>query len=174
MQAMHDTSEIRAATCTITDRAAFLAGLRKIASDHETRIICFNADLIAGRSHAAFAVMLAQRAFGSGENISNTLEMEALLFAAGSRQCSLAAPYGIHNGENRLWVCCLPGSTEAWVSLGSLFRFVSGDWDTITTEKRELLMKNYRISADEIAAAGGKERLVDLVLERVALLQILR
>ena len=35
-------------------------------------------------------------------------------------------------------------------------------------------MKMFLISSDEIAAAGGDNRIVDLVLERVALLQVLR
>ena len=35
-------------------------------------------------------------------------------------------------------------------------------------------MKTFAISPEEIAAAGGDERIVDLVLERVALLQVMR
>src|SRR5512137_1216467 len=78
-------SEIRAARCTIRDLEAFLRDLRKIATRCDTHIICFNADLIAGRTHAAFAVTQAVRAFEGGAAISNTLEMESLLYAAGSR-----------------------------------------------------------------------------------------
>jgi tRNA threonylcarbamoyladenosine modification (KEOPS) complex Cgi121 subunit len=55
-----------------------------------------------------------------------------------------------------------------------LFRFVQESWDSIDPEKRERLMETYAISADEITAAGGDGRIVDLVLERVALLQVIR
>ena len=61
-----DVSDIRAARCTIRDPVVFLRDLREIAADHDTRIICFNAELIAGRVHAAFAVAQALRAFEEG------------------------------------------------------------------------------------------------------------
>ena len=59
-------SDIRAARCTIRDLTAFLQDLRAIAADHDTHIICFNADMIAGRVHAASAVARAVRAFEEG------------------------------------------------------------------------------------------------------------
>jgi KEOPS complex subunit Cgi121 len=100
--------------------------------------------------------------------------METLLFAAGSRQCSIAATFGIHEGENRLYICCYPARETVWAELESLFRFVQESWDTIDPEKRARLMESFAISDDEIEAAGGNERIVDLVLERVALLQVMR
>jgi len=167
-------TDIRAASCTITNRAAFLQQLRGIASDNTTHIICFNADILAGRVHAATAVRLALRAFDEGTNISNTLEMEALLFAAGSRQCNVAASFGIHEGENRLWVCCIPATGSCWSALGQLVQFDDLDRDLIDEEKQKRLMEIFSISAEELEAAGGPGRIVDLVLERVALLQVLR
>jgi KEOPS complex subunit Cgi121 len=166
--------DIRAARCTISDRAAFLRNLQVIASDHATHIICFNADVIAGSVHARAAVAQAVRTFKEGTNISNTLEMEALLYAAGSRQCTIAATFGIHEGENRLYICCTPEREDVWKALESLLWFVRECWDGIDQEKRERLMNSYAISSEEIAAAGGDERILDLVLERVALLQVLR
>jgi KEOPS complex subunit Cgi121 len=158
----------------ISDRATFLRDLQTIASDHATHIICFNADAIAGSVHARAAVAQAVRTFKEGTNISNTLEMEALLYAAGSRQCSIAASFGIHEGENRLYICCFPERECVWIALESLFRFVQESWDSIDQERREILMNSYAISPEEIVAAGGDEHILDLVLERVALLQVLR
>lgn len=152
--------------------AAFLRDLRAVAAGQDTHIICFNADLIAGRVHIISAVARALRAFEEGETISNTLEMESLLFAAGSRQCNIAASFGIHDGENRVYICCVPARAAIWAALEPLFHFVQKNWDTIDSEKRERLMKTFAISVEEIAAAGGDERIVDLVLERVALLQV--
>jgi KEOPS complex subunit Cgi121 len=167
-------SDIRTARCTIRDPAAFLQDLRAIATGHDTHIICFNADMVAGRVHAASAVARAVRAFDEGVTISNTLEMESLLFAAGSRQCNIAASFGIHRGENRVYICCYPARGGIWAALEPLFCFVQENWDTIDPEKRGLLMETFAISPGEIAAAGGNERIVDLVLERVALLQVMR
>ena len=174
MPAPPPARNFRTARCTISDRSRFLSDLQNIARSHDTHIICFNADMIAGRAHAVLAVDLAERAFKTGENISNTLEMEALLYAAGSRQCNVAAAFGINTGENRLFICCLPEREEIWAGLGSLFRFTEEDWDFIGPEKSAALMKIYSVSSDEIAAAGGDTKIADLVLERVALLQVLR
>jgi len=174
MHPLPAASDIRAARCTIRDPASFLHDVRSVAACHDTHIICFNADMIAGSIHAAAAVMRAVRAFESGDTISNTLEMEALLFAAGSRQCNIAASFGFHTGENRVYICCYPARDAVWVALESLFSFVQEGWDIIDTEKRDHLMKTYGISKEEIEAAGGNGRIVDLVLERVALLQVIR
>jgi KEOPS complex subunit Cgi121 len=100
--------------------------------------------------------------------------MEALLFAAGSRQCNIAASFGIHEGENRVYICCFPARKGVWTALEPLFRFVRESWDTIDPPKERQLMGTFAISPEEIAAAGGSERIVALVLERVALLQVLR
>jgi KEOPS complex subunit Cgi121 len=167
-------NDIRAALCTVHDRTALLQDLRSIAADHDTRIICFNADMLAGRVHAVSAVERAARAFEEGSNISNNLEMECLLYAAGSRQCSVAATFGIHDGENRMYICCYPVRANVWAALEPFFRFVPGGLDTIDPDKRVQLMKTFSITPEELAAAGGIERIVDLVLERVALLQVLR
>jgi KEOPS complex subunit Cgi121 len=169
-----DDSDIRAASCTITSRDDFLRKLQGIAADHDTHIICFNADKIAGRAHAAIAVKLASRAFLEGTNISNTLEMETLLYTAGSRQCNIAASFGIHEGENQLWICCLPVRNGCWAALEQLFLFTDDDRDRIDPERLERLMEIFAVSPEELDAAGGDARILDLVLERVALLQVLR
>jgi KEOPS complex subunit Cgi121 len=167
-------SEIRAARCTVSNTAAFLRDLRAVAAVHDTRIVCFNADMIAGRIHAATAVARAVRAFEEGVTISNTLEMEALLFASGSRQCNSAVSFGIQEGENRVYICCYPARAGIWTALEPLFHLVKENWDTIDPAKRERLMETFAISHEEIAAAGGDRRIVDLVLERVTLLQVMR
>lgn len=167
-------SDIRTARCTIQDPAAFLWDLRGVAADYDTHIICFNADMIAGKVHAANAVARAVRAFEEGVTISNTLEMESLLFAAGSRQCNIATSFGIHGGDNRVYMCCYPQREGVWTALEHLVDFVVESWETIGSEKRDLLMKTFAISPEEIAAAGGDGRIVDLVLERVAMLQVTR
>ncbi|HII98403.1 MAG TPA: hypothetical protein HA272_03875 [Methanoregula sp.] len=166
--------DIRSASCTITNRAAFLHQLRDIASDNDTHIICFNADILAGRVHAATAVRFASRAFDEGTNISNTLEMEALLYAAGSRQCNVAASFGIREGENHLWVCCIPATDNCWSALGQLVQFKGQDLDLIDEEKQTRLIEIFSISKEELEAAGGPGCITDLVLERVALLQVMR
>ena len=93
---------------TVNDRDATLCLIQEIGRHYSVNIICFNAEMLAGREHADAAIQHAQRSIISSKPISNSFEMEALLFAAGSRQCSVAAAFGIHEGENKMFVCLYP------------------------------------------------------------------
>lgn len=168
-----DEFEIRTAVFRVSSCARFLGDLRAIASARGIRIICFNADLMAGRAHAEAAVVRALRAVRSGTAISSSLEMEALLYASGSRQCSTAERFGIHEGENRAYVCLCPPDDSAFRDLSALMEFVDGDWESISDQKRERLMEAFVITPGELEAAGPA-RVGDLVLERVALLEVYR
>lgn len=175
MNAEISAYEIRPAQCVISDKAAFLSNIQEIARKFDVRIVCFNADLLAGRRHAEAAVRHAVRSFEAGKNISNTLEMEALLYAAGSRQCSVALSVGIHSGENRLWICCYPFSEEVWDALRPVLPWGGGDaWEDINDKKRERLIQFFGITPDELGSLEKADRITDLVLERVAFLDVIR
>ena len=101
--------------------------------------------------------------------------MEALLYAAGTRQCNLATSFGIREGENRLFVTCVPAREGGWTALEPLFTFEADpSWDRTDPEKQGRLREAFSISPAELEAAGGPGHIVDLVLERVALLRVLR
>jgi len=169
------TCGIRAAQCKIEDKSHVLKVLQDSARRFDTHIICFNADMIAGRRHVEAAVWHAIRSFEAGEAISNTLEMEALLYAAGSRQCQVAASFGLHEGDNRLWVCCYPLRDEVWSSLEPDMQFLMGEaWMHIDDTKRERLMQLFEITPEELDSLQRADQIVDLVLERVALLRVAR
>jgi KEOPS complex subunit Cgi121 len=167
---------IRAAIFRVSGCARFLGELRAIGAARGTRITCFNADLLVGRAHAEAAVLRALRAVESGTAISASLEMEALLYASGNRQCSVAERFGVHEGENRAYVCLCPPVEAAFGDLTRIMEFVEddGDREILTREKQGRLMEAFGITAGELAAAGGAARLRDLVLERVALLEVYR
>lgn len=169
------TCEIRAATCLIADVPAFLGRLREVARQFNTHLICFNADMLAGKRHAETALRYAIRSCRAGTAISNTLEMEALLYAAGSRQCNVAASFGIHGGENHLWVCCYPFSPGIWDALSTDFSFPGeGGHDSMDRDKRDTLMKIFGLTPEELSTLDSPEKIEDLVLERVALLEVQR
>jgi KEOPS complex subunit Cgi121 len=174
---MHDKDrpcEIRAAICTISDTSGFLKRIREVSRECQVHLIFFDADRIAGMRHAEAAVRRATRSFAAGKQISNTLEMESLLYAAGSRQCSIATSFGIHQGENHLYICCSPANEHAWKMLGSSVEILGVDhWQTITPEKHALLMMLFGITPEECATVTADE-FPDLVLERVALLDVYR
>ncbi len=158
---------------TVEDRSEFLSLIQSIARKNSTHIICFNADNMAGHRHVKAALHYAQRSFSSGKCISNSFEMEALLFAAGSRQCNLAVSFGIHEQENAVFVCSYPVNGNVWEELSHHMHFVSEAWEEITPEKEERLRSIFSITPEEIVMVGI-ERIVDLVLERIALLEVYR
>jgi KEOPS complex subunit Cgi121 len=167
--------DIRAALCSVADKPGFLLILKEIAQKFNTHIICFNADMLAGRRHAESAVLHAVRSFRKGSAISNSLEMEALLYAAGSRQCSIAASFGIHEGENHLWVCCYPPGEGVWDALTTVINVQDGaPWEGVDQKKREKLIQIFEISTEESDTDERPDRIADLVLERVALLDVIR
>ncbi len=165
--------DIRKVCFDVNDVGAFIGTLREISTACTTHIICFDAEKIAGRAHVEAALMHAARARQEGSNISHSLEMEALLFAAGSRQCSHAMEFGVHQGVNRAYLCICPESEAAWASLNHLVHESDEDWEEIPCKKQDLLMDLFDITHEEIRVAGA-ERLRDLVLERVALLEVYR
>ena len=165
--------EIRTATFRVSGCSRFLSELRAIATTHATRIICFNADMMAGRAHVGAAMERALRSVRAGTTISSSLEMEALLYASGSRQCSTAERFGIREGENRAYVCLCPPDEGAFRDLSVLVEFVDEDWETLSDQKMERLREAFGITNGELEAAGPA-RFRDLVLERVALLEVYR
>jgi KEOPS complex subunit Cgi121 len=165
--------EIRQAKMTVTDRDECLRLIQEIARNHSTRIVCFDAEKLAGREHADAAIRHAQRSILSAKPISNSFEMEALLFAAGSRQCSVASLFGIHNGENNLFVCLYPVKEEVWKALSYHMHFIAEPWDTWSALKIETMISLFGITQDELEAVG-QERIKDLILERIALLEVFR
>jgi KEOPS complex subunit Cgi121 len=129
--------------------------------------------MIAGERHVRKAVFNAVRSFRQGNPISNTLEMEALLYAAGTRQCAIASSFGIHDGENRIYVCCYPAHNEVWEALSLCLELTEENEEEMDQQKLERLVTLFEISDSELETVG-KERITDLVLERVALLNAVR
>jgi KEOPS complex subunit Cgi121 len=173
MHAENSACDVLAATCFIGNRVAFLQTIRTIAESFDTHIICFNADMLAGKRHARTALHHAVRSFLNGSMVSNTLEMEALLFAAGSRQCSVAASFGVHEGDNRLLVCCYPTRDGVWNALIPPLSVTHQDEIAIGPQKRVYLRELFGITDEEDASCYG-DRITDLVLERIALLEAYR
>jgi len=158
---------------TIDDRDAFLQIIQEIARLYSIHIVCFDADKMAGQDHVESAIQHALRSFLSAKPISNSFEMEALLFAAGSRQCNAATLFGIHTGKNTMFVCICPVKEKVWGDLAHHMHFVPEKKDVLTPEKVKRLMTLFDITQNELELVG-LYRLKDLILERIALLEVIR
>lgn len=163
--------EIRQVSFQVRDIEKFLLWLRDISHRNGVSIICFNADLMAGQDHVISAMLHAKRAKKKGTCISSSFEIEALLYAAGSRQCLDAVKFGVHQGLNNCYISIYPINPQVWSDLLTLMIKSSENWEQITDEKMILLISVFGITSDEIAVTG-KDRIKDLVLERVALLDV--
>jgi KEOPS complex subunit Cgi121 len=173
METPRERYEIRLARTIIDDREAFLRTIQRIARLYSIHIVCFDADKMAGQDHAEAAIRHAQRSFFSGKPISNTFEMEALLFAAGSRQCQMAALFGFHEGENTMFVCSYPVNENVWKDLSHHIHFVEEKCNDMTPDKEARLVSLFSITQEELEVVG-RDRIKDLILERIALLYINR
>jgi tRNA threonylcarbamoyladenosine modification (KEOPS) complex Cgi121 subunit len=58
-----------------------------------------------------------------------------------------------------------------WPDLLTVMTVSTGDWEQMTDDKIKVLNSVFGITNDEIAVTG-KDRIKDLVLERVALLEV--
>jgi KEOPS complex subunit Cgi121 len=166
--------EVYWAVFTIDDKIGFLNEIREIANEFETHIILFDADRLAGRDHVEAALRHAWRSWTRGDPIANSIEMEALLYAAGTRQCQVASSFGIHPGENRSYVAVCPPAPGVQGRLAGLVTFFDDDLEEeIDPVKRARLADLFSITPEEVAVVG-EGRFRDLVLERVALLDVYR
>jgi KEOPS complex subunit Cgi121 len=166
--------EILQASYSIPDPGSFLASLRSIAAAYNVAIVCFDANKMAGRAHVTSALFHAARSCREGRAIANSFEVEALLYAAGSRQCAIATGFGIHQGTNHSYIAVCPPSQCVVDALANLVDFDTEDWELMSDVKRDRLMVLFSITPLEIEVAGGPSRVKDLVLERVALLDVLK
>lgn len=171
---------MKADACTIVqyrtiirDPEAFLTEVRTIAARHDVHIILFNASNMAGMAHVLSALDHAFRAFSSSSAISNSVEMEAFLYASGSRQCQVGIRFGVHAGLNDTYLCICPGSPRALEEMLGLGEFCDEDWETISSEKMHHLMELFGITQDELRVVGPA-RFTELIIERVALLEVYR
>ena len=141
----------------------------------------FDATLIAGWEHLYFASLNALNAFKSKQNISNSLAVEALLFASAQRQISKAVEMlGIRPESSQVAVLIIAETRlKATAALEIISKTISGECDDSTLEltdkKIEGIKRLFDISDLELKAKLRKEglereALIDLVIEHAALL----
>ncbi len=166
--------EIHQVRFHVDNLPVFLQKLRLLGQNNQCSLICFNREAIAGKQHVSTALRFAMRSFRSDSAISRSIEVEALLYAAGTRQTGLIGPFGIHLGDNICYLCILPPRKDTSVDLQQVMEFADDEnWEEIPEDKRERLGGLFGITHAEIRVAG-REKLIDLILERVALLNINR
>jgi len=156
----------------VEDLDELLKTLDEIASATETTVQAFDADYVVSEAHLERALERADRAIARGENVARDRAVEILCYAAGRRQINRALEMGLREGENRVVVLVDSGDgneTAEQVALDRLREHV--DEAAVLGEYDEATVRAFFDIGDvELAAVEGS--LPDLVLERVALLDV--
>jgi KEOPS complex subunit Cgi121 len=131
-------------------------------------VLALDADLICGREHLESAVEHALRSFDQLRNACNNLTMECLLYASGERQISKAQEkMGIKRGTERVALVLFGPRVEDALNALDLVRD-----DSVLDASVEKALR-FGVERKEIEALAP-ERASDLVLERVAFVDILK
>ena len=182
--------KIIAGKVRISNVDEFLASLKHIAQQYAVTIQAMDAELIAGEEHIISAVKKAIRATERKRNITSDLGLEILLYAAGRRQIERALAIGVSvsEGENAKNVAIVIVDASARAQREK-------DLETVAEEvkreigiqeepiselesgyggnKKDKIMKFFDITEAELKAVG-ELKLKMLVLERVAMLDVLK
>jgi tRNA threonylcarbamoyladenosine modification (KEOPS) complex Cgi121 subunit len=140
----------------------------------------FDAELVATWQHLYFAVLNALLAFRSEMNIAKSVAMEAIIYASAQRQIRKALhTIGFKGGSTNVAMVITgenPASVEALLSAVSKRVGVEPD-DTVlelSRKKARRIRQAFGITGKELETVTEKEdgvqALVDLVIERMALL----
>lgn len=151
-------------TVTVSVVKETIAQINDAADKADSTVVLFDADKIAGFAHIESAVAHAKRSFAEGKQIARSLSMEILVYASGQRQCSLASKFGLHDGENKVYVLILDGDEE---KAAALVREIVTECEPFAPNE-EKLKAEFGITDAEMEAAG-ENRIEELVIERVAL-----
>lgn len=150
----------------------------------EVEIQFFDADIIATWQHLYFSVLNALVAFKNKENISKSLAMETMLYASTRRQIRKATQLvGIKPMSPNMAILVVEGKPEAVLSaLANISTCINGQRDDsvlrLSEEKMERIKRAFEISEAELETVregdGVEKAIIDLVIERVALLTTVR
>jgi len=169
---MSQDFQIRMAQIRVDSVPGVLHAIREIAESENLRIICMNAEKMAGYRHAESAVRHALRAERKGGMAARSLEMEVLLYVCGQRQTGIGMNFGLTEGEMTAWVVLVPGSDDGWKRLSEIMIFIQEE-EGVPEERIPSLKDLYGITDDELGVVG-RDRIDELVIERTALLEILK
>jgi len=162
----------------IADAEGFLKATRREQQD--TAVQFFNAELVATWQHLYFAVLNALTAFRNKTNISKSVAVEVMLYASAQRQIRKAiALIGFKRDSAAVAAVIIGESPHAVKAvLSSVSKRVCSEPDetvlALSTAKMHNIRRAFSISEREmetvVKAGDVKQALVDLVIERAALL----
>ena len=160
----------------IKDVDDFLEKISIFAKKNNLIIQSFDANLIFGKNHIISAVEHAERAMDRKTNTTNSLEKEILLYASGERQLKLAIPkIGVKKGNSKIAIVIIDNKKEIISNkmVEDLLKLLSFIRDNKILEGDENTLIRFGIKQNEIKTVN-KEKYCDLILEKVAMVDIIK
>lgn len=158
----------------IEDMKVFLREIADKSKANGCIIQTINADRVAGEKHLHFAVTKALRAFDQGRNAAKDMGIEIMRYASGKRQIEEAFSMGVHQGQNNVVFIVMGEACSVPACVGILKQMiVPVDVIAYLPSKKEEIIMQFGITADEIAVVG-EQMVPELVIERVALVDVLK
>ena len=169
--------QIICGTVRIPNLSGFLKSVNSVASENEVVIQGLNADLIAGERHLHFAVGKALRAVAAGRNIAKDPGIEIMRYAAGERQIERSFSIGLREGENNAVIVLFGKADNLILALSAIRKLIEekpcSELLTYSDSKRKGICFLFGITDAEIEASG-EEHIPELVIERVALADLIK
>jgi len=158
----------------VRDKSKFIEALRCVQSRSGCVIQALDADKVACHRHLTFAAEKALLAFFEKRNIAKDLGVEILRYASGQRQIERALCMGISGDTDRVAVVVIFPKREEGdhQEMPDLSEIVELDGIECSFDE-DALKAAFCITGEEIQAAGA-DRIPDLVIERVALVDTYR
>ncbi|MGZ4853165.1 MAG: KEOPS complex subunit Cgi121 [Halobacteriota archaeon] len=168
--------DVVAGKITIGSVQAFLRELDAIAQSSNTTIQAVDATKVAGRRHFDCGVRNAIRSFRDHRNIATDLGVEILLHLSACQQIRKALKMGVHEGEMDVLLIVVGTKKSIERTVTQLTGLIRSDPRVIeyNETKNAPLMHAFNITKQEITAAGGYERIPDLVRERLVIFDAFR
>jgi KEOPS complex subunit Cgi121 len=150
-----------------------IRAIRDLQSRHRLIAQALDARLVVSERHIQFAAEKALSALSDGRNIANDPGMEIMRYASGERQIERALAMGVSDQTGRiaLVMARVDGRGE-WPDDRELCQIIEPDGKSSLFDPGAV-KDIFNISSQELQAVG-EERMEDLVIERVALVETYR
>jgi KEOPS complex subunit Cgi121 len=154
----------------IRDKRLLISAIKDLQSSHGCIVQALDADKIAGERHIRFAAKKALAAFSDQRNIAKDAGMEIMRYASGERQIERALFMRVSDRTERIALILI--GSGSWPDASELSRIIEQD-EQGGSFSAKAVIEAFNISSEELLAVG-EERIEDLVIERVALVDTYR
>jgi len=154
----------------IRDKRLLISAIKDLQSSHGCIVQALDADKIAGERHIRFAAKKAMAAFSDQRNIAKDAGMEIMRYASGERQIERALFMRVSDHTQRIALILI--GSDSWPDASELSRIIEQD-EQGGSFCAKAVIEAFNISSEELLAVG-EERIEDLVIERVALVDTYR